>query len=165
MVTFAEISLLNATLSSLSLSGMFKSSWYCKDSCVHHIYGFINLHAFLSFCIWNESGKLWPVSDCHLNHVHWICAKRLKKPWVPTANLDSSPLFVFALNKLGNSNNVCRYIHSRLILDLWPGEEKQKWSHSLIPARIPPLVETLSVKGEYVLSTGMSWSNPRDQTV
>ena len=70
MVTFAEISLLNATLSSLSLSGMFKSSWYRKDSCVHHIYGFINLHAFLSFCIWDESGKLWPVSDCHLNHVH-----------------------------------------------------------------------------------------------
>lgn len=59
--------------------------------------------------------------------------------------LTVTPLFAFALNRLGSC--VCLFIHSRLIHDLRPGEEKQRWSCSLPSLRISFIVvETLRHK-------------------
>lgn len=63
--------------------------------CTSH-YGFINLHAFLSFCIWNKSGKLCQFQIAILNtYFESLLPTRLKKPQMPTTDLDSLPHYLF----------------------------------------------------------------------
>lgn len=168
MVALAEISLFNAMLSVLSLSGICRSSWYCKDSRVHHIYSFIHLHAFLSFCIWNKSGKLWPVSDCHLKHVHWICALWEAQE---TANTSNKPrqlprcLFLPSTNWAVEMMSVITFTPGWFLLSDQEKRNKNEAVVSFLQEFSPWWKHLLNVQGEYVLSTGMSWGNPRAQTI